>query len=90
MKKLIDLPPTEIFKILQDLFVSENLKINYLRSVWVNADIYSSDIKKENEIFIHFMIKVENKELKSYTIRNIVTLDELKEKVVKILKTLTI
>jgi hypothetical protein len=90
MKNLLDCSSNEIFEFLQEVLVSQNFDKSYLRNVWMQSDCYSLAVQKykENEISIHFMLKIQNRDLESFTVRNSKTTDELKMHVVKILKTL--
>ena len=90
MKNLLDCSSNEIFEFLQEVLVSQNFDKSYLRNLWTQSDCYSLAVQKykENEISIHFMLKIQNRDLESFTVRNSKTTDELKMHVVKILKTL--
>jgi hypothetical protein len=90
MKDLLDCSSNEIFEFLQEVLVSQNFDKAYLRNVWMQSDCYSLAVQKykENEISIHFMLKIQNRDLESFTVKNSKTTDELKMHVVKILKTL--
>jgi hypothetical protein len=90
MKDLLDCSSNEIFEFLQEVLVSQNFDNSYLRNVWMQSDCYSLAVQKykENEISIHFMLKIQNRDLESFTVKNSKTTDELKMHVVKILKTL--
>lgn len=87
MKKLHDCTPNEIFNLLSELVASHNKSLN-LRNVWFQADNYDLKVQKfkSNEVSISFMIKPEQNDLLSFTVKNPLTLDDFKKEVVKILK----
>lgn len=90
MKNLLDLSSNEIFILLEECFVESGYKNEYLRSVWLQTDVYNNEVRKykENNVDILFTIKIGNKDLQSCSLRNLKNSEELKIQVDKYLKSL--
>lgn len=85
MKSIHDSTPNEMFSIIEKLVLEHDSGI-MLRSLWFQSDNYHNSIKKDNQSSTVIFIKRNQEELQSFTIKNAVDIDDLKNQVNKILK----